>query len=61
MFPGKKFVITLSLLSAVVLVSTTSMKQGKAAEEEKFKNLKVLPKNITKKQLDAVMENWELR
>lgn len=59
MFPGKKFVITLSLLSAVVLVSTTSMKQNKAAEE-KFKNLKVLPKNITKKQLDEVMENWEL-
>ena len=59
MFPGKKFVITLSLLAAVVLVSTTAMKQDKAAEEEKFKNLKVLPKNISKKQLDAVMENWE--
>ena len=59
MFRSKKFVVTLSFLAAIVLISATSLKQAKSAEEEKFKNLKVLPKNISKKQLDAVMENWE--
>lgn len=59
MLLGKKFIVTVGLLSAVVFVSTTSMQQGKDADEKKFKNLKVLPKNISEKQLDAVMENWE--
>lgn len=60
MLRGKKFMVTIGLLSAVVLVSATSMKQNKTEEEKKFKNLKVLPKNITEKQLDAVMDNWKL-
>jgi len=59
MLLGKKFIVTLGLLSAVILVSTTAMKQG-ADEVKKFKNLKVLPKNISEKQLDAVMDNWKL-
>lgn len=44
---GKKFLVTVGLLSAVVFVSTTSMQQSKPAEDKKFKNLKVIPKNIT--------------
>lgn len=56
---GKNFLVTVGLFSAVVFVSTTSMQQSKPVEDKKFKNLKVLPKNITDKQLDAVMENWE--
>ena len=55
---SKKLIVTIGLLSAVVFLSTTSMQQSKPAEEKKFKNLKVLPKNITEKQLDAVMDEW---
>ncbi len=58
MLPGKKFVVTIMSLAAVVLISTTAMKQ-KPDEPKRFKNLKVLPKDISEKQLDAVMENWE--
>ena len=29
-------------------------------DEPKFKNLKILPKNITKEQLDSVMHNYSL-
>jgi hypothetical protein len=59
MLPGKKFVTTIGLLAGVIFISTTAMKQERPQEEKKFKNLKVLPKNISEKQLDAVMENWE--
>ena len=45
---------TLGLAAAVTVVSLTSM----APEKEGFKNLKVLPKNITDKQLDNVMDEW---
>jgi hypothetical protein len=58
MLINKKFLATIGLMSAVVFVSTTSMKQSQADDEKKFKNLKVLPKNISDKQLDAVMDNW---
>lgn len=58
MLLGKTFIVTIGLLAAVVFISTTSMQQVKPAEEKKFKNLKVLPKDISEKQLDAVMENW---
>lgn len=32
----------------------------KPAEEAKFKNLKVLPKNISKEDLDKVMDNFKM-
>ncbi|MDF2432681.1 MAG: hypothetical protein JWP44_2312 [Mucilaginibacter sp.] len=44
----------LALSSVVTIVALTSM----APEKKEFKNLKVLPKNITPKQLDNVMDNW---
>jgi predicted small secreted protein len=56
---SKKFMVTVGLLSAVVFVSTTSMQQAKTAEEKKFKNLKVLPKNISEHEMHEVMEEWE--
>ena len=55
MLINKKILVTLCLSSVVAIVALTSMK---AEEEHKFKNLKVLPKNITDKQLDNVMDEW---
>lgn len=54
----KKFFITVSLLSAVVFVATTAMKSSTVADEPAFKNLKVLPKNISKDDLEKVMHSW---
>jgi len=58
MLTGRKFVVTLGLMASVVFISATAMRSDKPDEEKKFKNLKVLPKNITDKQLDAVMDEW---
>ena len=58
MLVNKKILVMLGLISVVVLGAMTSM-TPKAAEDEGFKNLKVLPKNITKDQLHAVMDEWE--
>lgn len=55
MLINKKILVTLCLSSLVAVVALTSMKPE---EEHKFKNLKVLPKNITDKQLDNVMDEW---
>jgi cytochrome c553 len=54
----KKFIVTVSLLSAVVFVATTAMKSSTVTDEPIFKNLKVLPKNISKEDLDKVMDGW---
>jgi hypothetical protein len=54
MLINRKVLATLGLAAAITVVSLTSM----APEKEGFKNLKVLPKNITDKQLDNVMDEW---
>jgi len=54
MLINRKVLATLGLAAVVTVVSLTSM----APEKEGFKNLKVLPKNITDKQLDNVMDEW---
>ncbi len=46
---------TLGLASIVTFVALTSMAPDK---EEGFKNLKVLPKHISDRQLDKVMDDW---
>lgn len=51
---NKKILVTLGLSSVVTIVALTSMK----ADEPGFKNLKVLPKNISHEQLDKVMHGW---
>jgi hypothetical protein len=55
---NKKIVVTLGLLSVVVLGAMTSM-TPKKPQDEGFKNLKVLPKNISNDNLHKVMEEWE--
>lgn len=55
---NKKIVVTIGLLSVVVLGAMTSM-TPKKAQDEGFKNLKVLPKNISNDNLHKVMEEWE--
>jgi hypothetical protein len=55
---NKKIIVTLGLLSVVVLGAMTSMTPQKA-QDEGFKNLKVLPKHISNDDLHKVMEEWE--
>jgi hypothetical protein len=55
---NKKIIVTLGLVSVVVLGAMTSMTPA-APKDEGFKNLKVLPKNISKDKLHDVMEEWE--
>ncbi len=55
---NKKLIITVGLLSAVTFVGLTSMQQPQQQEDMKAVNLKVLPKNLTHKQLDGVMDEW---
>ncbi len=56
MLINRKIIIMLGLLSGVTFVSLTSMQQPE--EDKKAVNLKVLPKNLTDKQLDGVMDEW---
>jgi hypothetical protein len=51
---NKKFFITMGLTSLIVFGALASM----PPEPQKAKNLKVLPKNMTHKQIDAVMDEW---
>ncbi|ASU35262.1 c-type cytochrome [Mucilaginibacter xinganensis] len=53
MLINKKIWVTLGLASVVSIVALTSM-----APDKEFKNLKVLPKHITDRQLDQVMDEW---
>lgn len=55
----KKIMVTICLSATVVLAAAASMRQ-QTTEPEKtdWKNLKVLPKNISKKDLDKVMDDW---
>lgn len=55
---NKKIIVTLGLVSVVVLGAMASMTPP-APKDEGFKNLKVLPKNISKDKLHDVMEEWE--
>ncbi|MES2107177.1 MAG: c-type cytochrome [Bacteroidota bacterium] len=51
---NKKILVTLGLSSVVTIVALTSMK----ANDPGYKNLKVLPKNLTHEQLGKVMHDW---
>jgi len=52
---NRKLLAIIGLLSAVFFMAM----RPAPPEDEKFKNLKVLPKNITKQQMHEVMEEWE--
>jgi sarcosine oxidase delta subunit len=58
MIVNKKAFITIGLFSAVILTTLQSLKTD-ADDKPQWKNLKVLPKNITKDQMHDVMEEWE--
>ena len=53
---NKKFIATIGLLSAVVFMA---MSPATKPADEPFKNLKVLPKNISKEEMHKTMEEWE--
>jgi len=55
MLINKKILVTLCLSSVVTLVALTSMKPD---DDKGYKNLKVLPKNLTHEQLGKVMHEW---
>ena len=60
MIPTKAFFITLSLSAVVVFAATTSMRTVNATPDQpQWKNLKVLPQNISKDDLDKVMDQWK--
>lgn len=54
MIINKKLFITLGLTGLIVFGALASL----PPEPEKFKNLKVLPKNISHDQLEKVMRQW---
>ncbi|MDB5128447.1 c-type cytochrome [Mucilaginibacter sp.] len=53
---NKKLLATMALLSVVVFMA---MAPAAPTDDEKFKNLKVLPKDISKEEMHKVMEEWE--
>lgn len=56
MLINKKLLVTLCLSSVVTVVALTSMKSA----EREYKNLKVLPKDISHEQLGKVMHDWSV-
>jgi len=50
----KKTIVAITLGAAILFGSSFVQKH----EEEKFTNLKILPKNITEKELDGVMKSF---
>jgi cytochrome c553 len=57
MLNHKKLLVTVCLSATVVFAATASM-QTTEPEKHEWKNLKVLPKNISEKDLDKVMDDW---
>jgi len=59
MLKHKKSLIVTCLSAAIIFVATTAMRAPQQQQDEPgFKNLKVLPKNITKDEMEKVMHNW---
>jgi hypothetical protein len=54
---NKKLLVPICLLSGVILLGSMTLLQQKE-EDEKAVNLKVLPKNISHKDLDKIMGQW---
>jgi nitrate/TMAO reductase-like tetraheme cytochrome c subunit len=54
---NKKLLATFGLLSVVAFMAMSPAKQEEK-EKPKFTNLKVLPKNISDKQLHNIMDEW---
>jgi hypothetical protein len=54
MFINRKIIATITIASAITVLSLTSM----APPDDKPKDLDVLPKHITEQQLHKVMRDW---
>ena len=53
-FPRKTILVSVALISVVLV----SLAFSAPPEDKKFKNLKILPKNISEKDLDSVMHGF---
>lgn len=51
--PGKKAVYFVASIGLLLLATSASI-----GNEEKFKNLKILPKDISEKKLDSIMHSY---
>lgn len=58
MLHHKKTLIVTCLLAVIVFITATAMRTPQQQEEQGFKNLKVLPKNITHDEMEKVMHDW---
>ena len=58
-FSRKSLVIMLVGLFIFLGIAATKPTEDKPTEEHKYKNLKVLPKNISKEDLDKVMDGFK--
>ncbi len=58
MLSTKKLFVTLSLTSVVVFITATAMRAPQVQQDDKPKNLKVLPKDISHDDLEKVMHSW---
>jgi cytochrome c553 len=58
MLHHKKTLIVTCLSAVIIFVATTAMQTPPQQEEQGFKNLKVLPKNITHDEMEKVMHDW---
>ena len=56
MLINKKILVSISLISFITLAAFTSM----PPDDDGFKNVKVLPKSLTDKQLHQVMREWSV-
>ncbi len=50
--------IILALLSLIIIGTSSTMPQKKEEEKHEYKNLKVLPKNISNDEIEKVMKHY---
>lgn len=50
--------IILALLSSIIIGTSSTMPQTKEDEKHEYKNLKVLPKNISHDEIEKVMKHY---
>src|SRR5579872_6137927 len=56
----KTFLISISMVLLVIACVSFTSSVSLIKDEPQFKNLKILPKNITKEQMDSVMHHFSL-
>jgi predicted metal-binding protein len=51
-------IIILALISSIIIGTSATMPQNKDDEKHEYKNLKVLPKNISHEEIEKVMKHY---